>query len=198
MSENYANKMERDYLSDVVREGVWKLMEDMPAEKVMDIMSHTVAMKKYGVGEEELIAHIFKDLYSGVVPSAGEASGFKDFAIAKHQKIAPVLLDENAMLSRKEAAAIIGRTENTVKNQVDHNKLVGYMSGANLHLPAWQFNDGKALNGLRDVLTVLGSNGLAAIRSFTTPLQALEGKTLLSLLKDGDLARAVEVAQRLK
>jgi len=105
----------------------------------------------------------------------------------------------NSMLSTSEVAEIIEKTPNTVNYRLKQSRLVGYTQkdGKNIY-PAWQFSGNKTLPGLQEVLAELKINGVRAIRSFITPLERSNGKSILELLIEGNTTEAIKMAEILK
>ena len=98
-----------------------------------------------------------------------------------------------------EAAALLAVPENAVLERIRRGRLLGVRLGDGAyHLPRCQFEAGGVVPGLGRVLQAMPvRNGWTRLGDLLEPLPALEGSTLLDLLKRGERDYAVELAGRL-
>lgn len=101
-------------------------------------------------------------------------------------------------LSTQGVADLLGVTRQTPHDRVRSGTLLAIEDKSTLKFPSWQFDPNGpngVVQGLPEVLAVLKAGALAQARWLTTKNAALEGRTPLQALKDGDVARVVSEAR---
>lgn len=140
--------------------------------------------------------------FTAVDPEAG--------AVARAAQHKTALLERTPTFSTAEAAAALGVRPNSVTKRRLAGKLLALpVAGGDYRYPAFQFtgapgteagSDNGVLPGFVDVLQAIPvSNPWVRTQVLTTPVDALDGRTLLDLVRTGrpeDLAEAVEAAAR--
>jgi hypothetical protein len=100
-------------------------------------------------------------------------------------------------LSAEEVAELIGISRQAVDKRRSQNHLIGLTQGRRGYAyPAFQFEDGKTLAGLRDVLDALsGHDPWMQSIFFANGNDRLNGVTPLEALRQGKFASIVLAAQ---
>jgi biotin operon repressor len=100
-------------------------------------------------------------------------------------------------LSAEEVAELIGISRQAVDKRRSQNQLIGLTQGRRGYAyPAFQFEDGKTLAGLKDVLDALsGHDPWMQSIFFANGNDRLNGKTPLEALRQGKFASIVLAAQ---
>ena len=100
--------------------------------------------------------------------------------------------------SSEQVAENLGMSREAVNKRRRKGQLVAVSVGKRgYQYPAWQFQDGQVLRGLREVLQALGSVGeWTPILFLCSGDPMLDGETPLERLKQGDIDAAIAAAQR--
>ncbi|MDG6099041.1 hypothetical protein EXU34_16440 [Alteromonas sp. ZYF713] len=193
---NHVTDNETTYIVNEATEALMTMLRDIPDDRRLEVCSKLLTFKKEKKDPKTILEYMIDDVLKDV-PNESMTASFHGVAAVK-EVIPQQKAQSNEMLTRQEVSEMIGRTLNTVTNQVNKNKMVGYFSGSSLHIPAWQFKNDEVIPGIRDVLKAMDVNGLDAIANITTPLERLGGRNILTLLSEGNIAEAVRAAERLK
>ncbi|MDY6928147.1 MAG: hypothetical protein SWN10_13750 [Pseudomonadota bacterium] len=193
---NHVTDNETTYIVNEATEALMTMLRDIPDDRRLEVCSKLLTFKKEKMDPKTILEYMIDDVLKDV-PNESMTASFHGVA-AVQEVIPQQKAQSNEMLTRQEVSEMIGRTLNTVTNQVNKNKMVGYFSGSSLHIPAWQFKNDEVIPGIRDVLKAMDVNGLDAIANITTPLERLGGRNILTLLSEGNIAEAVRAAERLK
>lgn len=108
-----------------------------------------------------------------------------------------ILREDGGIVTAKEAATLLGlKTPQAIYGQVRERKLLAVPAGARgIWLPAWQFQDGKTLPGLRRVLQTLPeSDPWWNLLFFVSTNLGLGNRRPLDALKAGDIEAVVRAA----
>lgn len=172
-----------EYITSLLQENILHVMEKLSSEEVEKAFNG--ALKD----ESELISDERRLLQTVIARITLLTDGATTYI--------PKVKDYEAVLTTGEAATLLGKKIPTIKNYIKRNRLVGYFDGGKNLLPAWQFFDNRVVPGVDDVLTVFGENGVPAVRNFSTPLERLDGQSIIDVLRQGNLEQAVDAAEAL-
>lgn len=103
-------------------------------------------------------------------------------------------------LSVSEAASLLGIQDESVRQRIRRGTLLGLrFRGPEYHLPSRQFEGGRVLQGLGDVLKAMPvRDAWTQLGDLIEPLTALgDERSLLDLVREGETAYAVELASRM-
>lgn len=117
-------------------------------------------------------------------------------ALARGRKIRKKLQEaEGGSISLAEAAARLRIPAGTVLRWYHGGKIIGWRESKNaVRFPVWQFQGGKVLPGLADVI-VLANKGWDCLSDYgrmlfvLSHLGSLQGRRPLDLLREGDVER---------
>ena len=108
-----------------------------------------------------------------------------------------ILLQLGGTLSAEGVAGLIGISRQAVDKRRSQNQLIGLIQGRRGYAyPAFQFEDGKTLAGLKEVLDALGDQDpwMQSI-FFANRNDRLNGKTPIEALRQGDLESVLRAAE---
>jgi hypothetical protein len=128
----------------------------------------------FGVGEEEFIEELSRDLQAAPDPSASRLTVSEESVLHDHGGITVPAGDESAVhravlrasssnlaaearqsLTVEQAAKLLRVDGSRVRHRVRDRTLYGFKIGGGLRLPIWQFNRRDAIPGLRAILAAL-------------------------------------------
>lgn len=105
--------------------------------------------------------------------------------------------------STEEVGKKLRKDAETIRNYIDHGKLVGYRAASDRtrwRLPMWQFrveDNGYAVHDwVSDLVAALGANGWGVLDFVTVPRTHLAGSNYLHLLQNGRADEVVAAAKR--
>ncbi|MDR3617577.1 MAG: hypothetical protein P4L53_28730 [Candidatus Obscuribacterales bacterium] len=103
---------------------------------------------------------------------------------------------EGGCLPAEEAGEMIGIGKAAVHKARSEGRLLGLPRGQNqFAFPVWQFSSGKILTGLKDVYAALNCDPWMKASFMLAKNTRLDGETPLSVLRRGEIARAVQAAK---
>lgn len=103
--------------------------------------------------------------------------------------------------SIEQAAKYLSVSTNQIQVLYDQNELVGYPFQGNeksLKLPKWQFFEGKPLEHLSAIISILEVKCIPAIRAIQLPLAEYDGLSILNALRASKPELAAEMARYYK
>jgi hypothetical protein len=128
----------------------------------------------YGVGEDEFVAELSRDLQAAPDASASELTDIEAAILRDHGGIAEPIGDNQVVhkavlrlaasslaaqardsLSVEQAAKMLIVDGSRIRHRVRDRALYGFKIGGGLRLPSWQFHQQDAIPGLRAVLSAL-------------------------------------------
>lgn len=176
----------------------------------------------YGVGEDEFLEELSRELRSEPVAAASRLSEADEAVLREHGGVAPVGDDRTVRKSvlRSASAGLAVQTRESlsveqvaklllvdgsrVRHRVRDRALYAFKIGAGLRLPTWQFERDEAIPGLRAVLAALPAelHPLEVAGFMTTPDPDLAVADEPTSPRDwlaggGDVAVVVELAKQL-
>jgi hypothetical protein len=103
-------------------------------------------------------------------------------------------------VSRGQAAALLGLSEQAVTKHLEHGRIVGIKDRGRWAIPAWQLDadtrDGY-LNGIDRLTRVFPGGPVALTRWVTRPAADIDGRTPRDLLARNRVDEVVEAAKAL-
>lgn len=176
----------------------------------------------YEVSEDEFLADLSRDLRALPEVAASRLTEAEESILLGHGGIAAAGAEQAAAkaalrsassnlaeqtresLSVEQAAKLVLVDGSRVRHRVRDRALYGFKIGASLRLPAWQFERGNAIPGLRAVLAALPADlhPLEVSGFMTTPDPDLAVSDEASsprdwLISGGEVGRVVKLAQQL-
>lgn len=103
--------------------------------------------------------------------------------------------------SIEQAAECLSLPINQIQVLYDQNELVGYPFKGNekfKKFPKWQFFEGKPLERLSTIISILEIKGVPAIRAIQLPLAEYKGLSILNALRASKPELAAEMARYYK
>jgi hypothetical protein len=146
-----------------------------------------------------------KDLEAEPLPDRFSAQNFTDSDRAYFRVMArskdfdkDVLEAEGGSLSRKDFAAMLPVSEDTIRNYLNRGKILAWKKGGrNYRYPAWQIFNGQLLPGLHEVIPILNEKSgspIGHICFFLNSNDLLKYKRPLDVLRKGDVKSVVRAA----
>lgn len=144
----------------------------------------------FGVGEEEFVEELSRDLQAAPDASATRLTATEESILGKHGGITSPVGDANAVrravlrasssnladetresLTVEQAAMLLLVDGSRIRHRVRDRALYGFKIGGGLRLPTWQFTHHDAVPGLRAVLAALPADAhpLEVAGLMTTP-----------------------------
>jgi hypothetical protein len=105
-----------------------------------------------------------------------------------------ILNAEGGCLSSDETAQLLGISREAVNKRRQHSKLIGLPAGRSYRYPVWQFQDGKTLKGLENVLKSLQVQDPWMQATWMLNENLRLGQSPLNLLRNGQDEAVVEAA----
>lgn len=137
-------------------------------------MTLTEVLAPYGIGEDEFVEELSRDLHAVPEASASRLTDSEEAILREHGGIAERIGDGEAAaaavlrsassnlaaltresLSVEQAASVLMVDGSRVRHRVGDRALYAFKIGAALRLPRWQFNEHDPIPGLRSVLAAL-------------------------------------------
>ena len=137
-------------------------------------MTLVEVLAPYGVGEDEFVEELSRELKAAPVASASHLTEIETLILRDHGGIAEPVGDDEVLhkavlrsassslaaqardsLSVEQAAAILLVDGSRVRHRVRDRALYGFKIGGGLRLPTWQFDRHDAIPGLRAMLAAL-------------------------------------------
>lgn len=107
-----------------------------------------------------------------------------------------LLQHAGGVLSAEEAGKIVGITRQAIDKRRRSNAILAVREGSDWKYPACQFRDGEVLPGIAEVVRGLEGQGAWATLDFLlAPDSALDGRSPLAALRQGDLAAVERVVR---
>jgi hypothetical protein len=99
-------------------------------------------------------------------------------------------------LTSEKVAEVLNLSRQAVDKRRSSNQLLALTQGRRGYsYPGFQFEEGKTLSGLEDVLNALGAlDPWMQLNFFTTPIERLNGKTPIEALRKGNVNEVVRIA----
>jgi hypothetical protein len=98
-------------------------------------------------------------------------------------------------LTTKQVANFLGLSAEAVDRRRASNQLLAVPRGDGFSYPGFQFDEGKTLPGMEDVLRALSAvDPLMQLLFFNSANERLDGRTPIEALRQGELERVVEIA----
>lgn len=153
-------------------------------------MTLVEVLAPFGVGEEEFVEELSRDLQAAPDASASRLTEAEESVLREHGGITVPAGDESAVrravlrasssnladearesLTVEQAAKLLLVDGSRVRHRLRDRALYGFKIGGGLRLPTWQFHRHEAIPGLRAVLAVLpaGMHPLEVAGLLTTP-----------------------------
>ena len=165
---------------------VKSLQEDLPNSKIDEATS---ASSDYLVILDALSAS----------PTLGQSISDDPFVAAKLRGLKrkqQMIEEAGGILTSEQVATLLGISRQAVDKRRGSNQLLALTQGKRGYsYPSFQFEDGKVVQGLQDVLKELASlDPWMQLAFFTSPNERLDGKSPIRALRSGNVGDVVRAA----
>ena len=184
-------KAQRRYVNDILNAFTDSVANELPQDEMEELFTFLSS-------NGEQAGKVAKGMLSSLMTQLPKQSVV---GYAPHEEgviSMPKVVDYNQMLTTFEAVKCVDKvkTANSIKNWIKSNKLNGIrdLENDNYRIPAWQFYGGRRIDGVDEVLQLLGVNGAEANSYFVLELAEYDGKCIVDFLREGNLIRARKIA----